>query len=197
LSILLTGFENFLSHPYNPTQKLVEELAPTALRGLTVHREILPVTFAQANEAIAALIIKHRPMIHLSLGLAASRSTITPEVLAINCAHNPKRPDNDGKTQSLTPLLPEGADLYWSNLPLQRIEQELALELSFTAGTYVCNSVMYWALHTIKQENLDTLSGFIHIPPDRDFSSSSHDHPTLEELSEVIRRILEISAEAL
>lgn len=191
MKTLVTGFENFLDHPYNPSQKVLDSLVVHEGELIT---EILPVDFDSANKKIVSLILEHQPQVHLSLGLAASRTLITPEVVALNMIHNPQRPDNRGQTHSLRPIHPEGQDLYWSTLPLRKLEQELKLTLSFSAGTYVCNSVMYCALEAIAQNKLNCLSGFIHIPPDQNFHKGGHAKGglSLDQIAQSLNQIIEL-----
>lgn len=44
------------------------------------------------------------------------------------------------------------------------IENGFPSEISNTAGTYLCNNVMYEALHYVNTTNSSIISGFIHIP---------------------------------
>jgi pyroglutamyl-peptidase len=196
MKVLLTGFENFLQHPYNPTEKIVSLIEKKSFNQHQITTSILPVCFDQARLKTRELILQDHYDFHIALGLAASRRVITPEVIAVNIAHNPGRPDNKGHEQYLTPLKPGASNALMSTLPLKKIETLLSEkqhqhELSFTAGTYVCNAVMFEALHCIKENNLSTRSGFIHLPPDKGFAMDGRDKgPTLEELKDAVETIM-------
>ena len=172
MRILLTGFVNFLDHPYNPTQMVAEALNQTEIDGSKVYSHILPVSFKEACLEIKRLLEDEGPWdLHISLGLASTRTKITPEAIAINLIHNPERPDNLGHCAFLAPLLPGAPEALLSTLPHQKILEELKRanlpsEVSTSAGAYVCNAVMFQALHTL---NKSIPSGFVHLPPDKEF----------------------------
>ena len=64
----------------------------------------------------------------------------------------------------------EGApQAYFSNLPVWEIVktiQEMGVEavVSYSAGTYVCNHVMYIVLHEVAMNYPQMKVGFIHVP---------------------------------
>lgn len=195
MKVLLTGFENFLQHPYNPTQLIVEKIAQKSFQEHQIVTRILPVKFDQACEQTNHALLEQEFDFHLALGLAASRKIITPEVVALNLAHNPNRPDNSNQELYLSSLKEEGALALRSTLPLQKIEENLVFkgyvcELSFSAGTYVCNAVMYEALSCIQSNRLSTRSGFIHLPPDNQFSVDSKNNPSLDQLTQAVEIII-------
>ncbi len=172
MRILLTGFVNFLDHPYNPTQIVAEALDQSEIEGRKVFSHILPVSFTEACLEIKRLLQDAGPWdLHVSLGLASTRTKITPEAIAINLIHNPERPDNLGQCAFLKPLIPGAPEALLSTLPHQKILAELKqgnlpCEVSTHAGAYVCNAVMFQALHTL---NKSIPSGFVHLPPDKEF----------------------------
>jgi pyroglutamyl-peptidase len=98
----------------------------------------------------------------LSLGLAGGRNCITPERIAINCADG--GPDNNGVTLEDAPVVEDGPDGYFSRLPIRAFvnalnEQGYPAKISDTAGTYLCNNIMYTVLHAT-----DLPAGFVHVP---------------------------------
>lgn len=198
--LLLTGFENFLDHPYNPTEKIARAFDGKTIgtKSVPVKVAILPVSFSEARREIKRLLTHESYCAHLSLGLAASRRHITPEVVALNRVHNPKRPDNLGKTYELEWLEELGPLALESTLPLKKMHQaleqhQLPTELSFTAGTYVCNAVMYEALWFCIQQGIALPSGFMHLPPDQDFNRpNTQNNPTLKQLEDGVRVSLEM-----
>lgn len=172
MRILLTGFVNFLDHPYNPTETIAHALNQSEIEGHKIVSHILPVSFTEACLEIKRLLEQEGPWgLHVSLGLASKRTKITPEAIAINLKHNPERPDNLGHCSFLEPLQANAPEALLSTLPHQKILNELIqaklpAEISTHAGAYVCNAVMYQALHAL---NNSIPSGFVHLPPDRDF----------------------------
>ncbi|MFD1334190.1 pyroglutamyl-peptidase I [Oceanobacillus iheyensis] len=165
--ILLTGFVPFLDNPINPTEEIVQELHKKSVNGWEIVGEVLPVDFHVTGDHLVELIHKVQPSAIISLGLAAGRNRITPERIAINCNDGPV--DNQGYKPDGEKIITDGPDGYFSSLPIKKMVKELEnkgipAKISNTAGAYLCNHVMYRALHEIEQQKLDIFSGFIHIP---------------------------------
>lgn len=165
--LLLTGFEPFLDNPINPTAKIIEALDGKTIASWTVEGKLLPVDFHQAGKHVLEAIQTHQPDAVISLGLAAGRQMITPERIAINCQDGAK--DNAGYIPLGEKIQETGADGYFSTLPIQAMVNKLhantfPARISNTAGTYVCNHVMYQVLHACKQQEKEIPAGFIHIP---------------------------------
>ncbi len=164
MKILVTAFEPFGGDAVNPTMEALARLAPR--EGLS--RLVLPVSFSGAGREIARAMEALRPDAVLSLGLAAGRDRITPERVAINL-DDARIPDNDGFTPVDAPIVPDGPDAYFSTLPVREIARRIGAlgipaGLSLSAGTYVCNHVMYTALHLAKTRYPGTKCGFLHVP---------------------------------
>lgn len=170
--LLLTGFEAFAEHSTNPTEKLVNNFSNSIINNYKIESCILPVEYESATKRISELIETGKPDAIISLGLAADRTEITPELIAINYCHS-NIPDNAGAIKLFTKINPKSKESFISTLPLESIiktlnEKEIDAKLSTSAGTYVCNTVMYTALQKSSQMNLNIPCGFIHIPPNID-----------------------------
>lgn len=150
-TLLLTGFEPFLSFTVNPTMKIVEELNGQHIGDYQIVGNTMTVDFKFSASQLIDLIKDIKPDAVISLGLAGGRNKITPERIAINV--------KDGAAD-------KG---YLSTLPIRSMVEKL-IELGYpasisnTAGTYLCNNVMYEGLHYTATNNLRVPSGFIHIP---------------------------------
>lgn len=183
--LLLTGFEPFLHHSLNPTMDVAKELDGHRIGNYEVVSKILPVTFSESGEELLTTIQEVQPDAVISLGLAGGRRHITPERIAINCMDGAK--DNNGVQMTGEKIVEDGEDGIFTTLPVQKMVEALKnatlpASVSNSAGTYVCNHVMYHALHYFKRENVTIPSGFIHIPPShglalkqKNVSSMSHD----------------------
>ena len=113
-----------------------------------------------------AAVERCRPDGVVCFGLAASRTKITPEKVAVNFAHA-RIPDNDGAQPQNLPLDPRGPAAYFSTLPvLDMVEaleaKNIPAELSLSAGSYVCNAVMYRLLAWATPRGIP--AGFVHVP---------------------------------
>ncbi|MGG3469513.1 pyroglutamyl-peptidase I [Neobacillus pocheonensis] len=162
-TLLLTGFEPFLDFPINPTEKIVNELDGTVIAGFVVKGLLLPVEYESAGNRMLETIKQINPDAVLSLGLAAGRAVITPERVAINCRDG--EPDNNGVVLQDAPIIEDGPTGYFSTLPIRKFvnmlnERGLPAKISNTAGTYLCNNIMYLLLHELKERP----TGFVHIP---------------------------------
>lgn len=165
--LLLTGFEPFLSYSINPTMEIVKALEGKVINDHEVHGKILPVDFAKSGEAILTEMDRVKPDAVISLGLAGGRNKVTPERIAINVSHGDK--DNKGNKPSNEVIFADGVDGIFTTLPIEKMvtqlmEANLPANISNSAGTYLCNNVMYHALYQLKKENASVPSGFIHIP---------------------------------
>lgn len=166
-TLLLTGFEPFLNFTINPTMRIVEELHEQVIGDYKIHSEVLPVDFRESGKQFLEQIESVKPDAIISLGLAGGRYKITPERIAINV--NDGASDNSGNVLIDEPIHEEGADAYLTTLPVRAMVNRLLEEgfpaaISNSAGTYLCNHVMYTGLHYARTQNLNLKSGFIHIP---------------------------------
>ena len=147
--------------------KISEELDGATIGDYRVCARILPVDFGKASARLIGVIREVEPDVTVSLGLAAGRYKITPERIAVNVKDG--EADNEGNRPVDEPIEEEAPDAYFSTLPVRGmvaslIEAGLPAEISNTAGTYLCNNVMYAGLHYAKTEKQEMKSGFIHIP---------------------------------
>ncbi|NIK12093.1 pyroglutamyl-peptidase I [Alkalibacillus almallahensis] len=166
--LLLTGFEPFLNFPINPTKTIAEALDGQQIGEYEIISRILPVDFATSGEAITQAISDLEPDAIVALGLAGGRHKVTPERIAINC-NGGVEADNQGYIPDGEPIVEDGPDGIFSTLPIQKMVDQMKeagypAEISNSAGTYLCNHVMYRALYTIKSQAEQISCGFIHMP---------------------------------
>lgn len=164
-TVLLTGFEPFHGEEVNPSWEAVRAL-PDEIGGWRVEKLLLPTEFDTA----AALALQRAEEVSacavISTGEAGGRAAVTPEVVAINL-QDASIPDNAGKQPQDRPVVPGGETAYFSTLPVKRIvkavrEAGLPCQLSYSAGTYVCNDVFYRLLRRFAGTGVP--AGFIHVP---------------------------------
>ncbi|MDN4495592.1 pyroglutamyl-peptidase I [Ureibacillus aquaedulcis] len=164
--ILLTGFEPFLDFKLNPTMQVVEALNGKVIEDYEICGRIMKVDFKESSNQLKEYINEVQPDLIISLGLAGGRYKITPERIAINMKDG--EPDNNGFAPVDAKINEDGADAYLTNLPIRKMVERLKkegypAEVSNTAGTYLCNNIMYEGLAYAKQQG-NVLAGFIHIP---------------------------------
>jgi len=150
--VLVTGFEPFGGERTNPSWDIVERL-PDTIAGLRVAKLRVPCEFRRAIEVAAVAIEKHEPSLVICLGQAGGRSRIGVERVAVN-VDDARAPDNAGAQPIDEPIAADGPPAYFSTLPVKAMVAAMRAagvpaELSNTAGTYVCNHLMYGVLHLI------------------------------------------------
>jgi len=165
--ILVTGFEPFGGEATNPSWEICERL-PREIAGARVETCLVPCVFRRAIEVVADAIERHRPAIVLCLGQAGGRSVMGVERVAIN-VDDARIPDNDGQQPVDEPVAPDGPAAHFATLPLKAMAQAMRragapAEVSNTAGTFVCNHLMYGVLHFIQARGFGARAGFIHVP---------------------------------
>jgi pyroglutamyl-peptidase len=167
--LLLCGFEPFRGERRNPSREVVRALDGELIGGLRVRGLELPVVYGRAARRIVATIAHTRPAAVLGLGQAGGRPVITLERIAINLLDGPGR-DNAGRRETDKPVIRGAPDAYFARLPLRKMLDALArrripASISLSAGTFICNAVMYAALHELRRRPT-VPCGFIHLPYD-------------------------------
>ena len=163
--LLITGFEPFGGEEINPSWEAVSRL-PDIINEYTLTKLRIPVVFGEAAKQVIQTANTISPDIILCIGQAGGRAAVTPEFVGINIRHAPI-PDTNGNQPQDEPILLEGKNAYFSTLPVRKITEainasEILAQVSYSAGTYVCNDVFYTLLAHF--ENKKTQVGFIHIP---------------------------------
>ena len=149
MKVLVTGFEPFGGETVNPAQQIVERL-PQQVAGAQVVRRIVPCVFGRSIEAVRQAVEQERPDVVICIGQSGGRDAICPERVAINIS-DARIPDNAGNQ----PIKAIAAAVRQAGIPCQ---------VSNTAGTYVCNHLMYGLLYHIQRSFPGVRGGFIHVP---------------------------------
>ena len=163
--LLITGFEPFDGEKINPSWEAVERLR-IEINGYELIKLRIPVVFGEAAAKVIKAADEIRPDVILCIGQAGGRGAITPELVGINL-RNASIPDNSGYQPKDETIVEDGECAYFSTLPVRRIAEAIndagiPSHVSYSAGVYVCNDVLYTLLARYK--NTETRIGFIHIP---------------------------------
>lgn len=174
MKILVTGFEKFHTFDQNPT-----EIAVNMLEGSNLIKEILPVDIQQIPKIVPELLLKHKPDIAIFCGMAYSRPFISLEKVAVNIIKDSIRKDNAGRDLSIPDSIVKDGETLYNSLPLSELNaylksKNIKTEVSFDAGTYVCNQTLYIAFNCIKENKLNTKCTFVHFPPTNQLLKSSN-----------------------
>ena len=169
-TVLLTGFDAFDGEAINPSWLVAQALHGESLQGHLVVAEQLATEFAASGNRISALLREHQPALVFCLGLAGGRACLSLERIAINI-QDARIADNAGAQPIDLPVIKSGPAAYFSTLPIKAILQALTavnipVEVSQTAGTFVCNHVFYALMHALKKQRgaVKARGGFVHVP---------------------------------
>ena len=167
MTILITAFEPFQQETINATMETLS-LLPDSVCGHNLIKRTIPVVFGNAVETVTTLVDDLRPEAVICLGQASGRADVTPERVAINVM-DARIPDNAGEQPVDAPIREDGPAAYFSTLPVKAMVQAMKeagvpASLSNTAGTFVCNDLMYGLLDHLARTGRNIPAGFIHIP---------------------------------
>jgi len=196
--VLVTGFGSFGPHATNPTEELVRSLRESDVLGVAIHTAVLPVEYEAALAEVISQVEAVRPDAVIMCGLYAGRPNVTVEAIAVNVRDTPAHL-LDGTDGLPGPGPVEaGPDGLFATLPVRRIVRsiecaEVPVSLSYTAGTYVCNSTMYGVLNHARRCGSPSVAGFIHFPASTEMAVGQPAMPSLP--VDLMRRALLIAVE--
>lgn len=169
--VLITGFDPFGGSAVNPSWLVAQRLQGFVVEGRRIVAAQVPTRFGAALQRLQALLEQERPQLVICLGLAPNRRVISVERVAIN-VNDARIPDNAGAQPIDTPVVAGGPAAYFSSLPIKAIraalqDADIPVEVSQTAGTFVCNHIFYGLMHAFAtQVTLQGVrGGFMHVPP--------------------------------
>ena len=163
MPILITAFSPFGGDALNASQEILNAL-PETLGGVRLEKRLLPVSFRASSRLALEAAERLRPGAIVCLGQAGGRDVVTPERVAVNLM-DAAISDSDGFQPVDEPVIPNAPAAYFSTLPVKAMVEAMQrvgvpARLSNSAGTYVCNALMFAMLHQTK----DIPCGFIHVP---------------------------------
>ena len=166
MKIIVTGFDPFGGEKINPSIECVKALPE--IEGVELIRLELPTVFKESAKRLNEVINDVKPDAVLSVGQAGGRAGITMERIAIN-VDDARIPDNISQQPIDEAIQLDGEAAYFTTLPIKRIvkairEAGISAEVSNSAGTFVCNHIMYQALFAATKDDKPFKAGFMHIP---------------------------------
>lgn len=167
MRILVTAFDPFGGEEVNPALQAVQQL-PDTLEGHHIDKLEIPTVFHKSIEVIREKLVQADYDIVLAVGQAGGRYEITPERVAIN-VDDARIPDNDGQQPIDQCIQQDGPPAYFTALPVKRMVEAMQKEgvpasLSNSAGTFVCNHIMYQLAYEAARYYPKLKTGFIHVP---------------------------------
>ena len=166
MKIIVTGFDPFGGEKINPSIECVKALPE--IEGVELIRLELPTVFKESAKRLNEVINDVKPDAVLSVGQAGGRPGITMERIAIN-VDDARIPDNISQQPIDETIQLDGEAAYFTTLPIKRIvkairEAGISAEVSNSAGTFVCNHIMYQSLFAATKADKPFKAGFMHIP---------------------------------
>lgn len=166
MKILVTGFDPFGGEPTNPAIESVKRI-DDEIEGAEIIKLEIPTVFHKAADVVEEKIKEVKPDVVLSIGQAGGRYGITVERVAIN-EDDARIEDNEGNQPIDVQIREDGAPAYFATLPIKAMVEEIKKEnlpasVSNSAGTFVCNHIMYQDLYLAEKYG-DIKAGFIHVP---------------------------------
>lgn len=188
--LLITGFDPFGGEQINPSWEAVK-LLPDRIGDYLLHKRQIPTVFSLAGERVLAEAEQLLPEVILCVGQAGGRSAVTVERVAINI-RTASIADNEGNQPVEESIVPDGADGIFSTLPVMKMVEEMknagcSAAISNTAGSFVCNELLYTLLHRYK--GTTTQVGFIHVPY---LPQQGEPNLSLEEITEALAAAISV-----
>lgn len=182
MKVLVTAFDPFGGESVNPAEQAVG-LLPDQIGDKQITKLTIPTVFGRAGELVINKMDELHPDAVICVGQAGGRSAVTPERVAINMM-DAGITDNDGKQPCDEPVVPGGPAAYFSTLPIKSMVQAIKEAgipgaVSNTAGTFVCNSLLYTVLHHADSNMKDTRAVFIHVPYIPEQTAEKKDVPSM------------------
>lgn len=166
-NILLTGFKPFLGESINPSEMLVASIA--RLNFPNVDTLVLPVEFQKVVAVVEAQLAVNDYDYVIMLGQAGGRQRIGLERVALNW-FEAEHPDEAGFKPERGLIAKAAAEVYFTQIDLvalkERISaQNIPVEISLSAGGYVCNYLYYSVQKLLTEKSLHHVKAlFVHVP---------------------------------
>lgn len=197
MKLLLTAFDPFGGSDINPALEAVR-LVADRIGDVEIMKLEVPTVFRKSVETVAARMEAVKPDAVLCIGQAGGRCDLTPERVAINL-DDARIPDNEGNQPVDVTVFEDGAPAYFSSLPIKAMvakirEAGLPASVSNTAGTFVCNHLMYGVLYHISRSFPGVKGGFMHVPF---VPSQTVEHPAPSMSEQDIARGIEAAIAAI
>lgn len=166
-TVLITGFEPFDGHSINASWEVASRLDGALIEDGRCAVARLPCRFGDCITELERCLQQHSPDLVIGIGQAEGRTRISIERTAVNL-RDARIADNGGYQPIDLPVIPQGPWAYPSRLPVRDLMTGLQargypIEISNSAGTFVCNDLFYGLMH-LTRETPSMIAGFVHLP---------------------------------
>ncbi len=194
--ILITGFEPFGGEPINPSWEAVKCLSRR--NNCEMRRLCLPVVFEKAASLAWDASLAFDADVILCVGQAGGRRCITPERVGLNLRNGT---DSAGQCYRDALAAEDGETAYFATLPVREMTDAMnaagvLAAISYSAGTYVCNDLLYLLLHKAEQQKREggkeIAVGFVHLPYLPEQAKEGVFSMSLDKMTEGLEQILNV-----
>lgn len=200
MKILVAAFDPFGGEKINPALEAVK-LLDNEIAGAEIIKLEIPTVFHKSADTMRKKALEVKPDMILCVGQAGGRFALTPERVAIN-QDDARIEDNEGNQPIDVPIQEDGPPAYFSTLPIKAMVEKIKetgvpSAVSNTAGTFVCNHIMYQALYLTEKELPGVRAGFIHVPyiPEQVVDKPNQPAMSLEDIAKGLTGALEAMVE--
>lgn len=200
MKILVTAFDPFGGEKINPALEAVK-LLKDEIAGAEIVKLEIPTVFHKSAEVMRDKALEIKPDMILCIGQAGGRFAITPERVAIN-QDDARIEDNEGNQPIDVEIQADGASAYFATLPIKAMVEKIKeagvpAAVSNSAGTFVCNHIMYHALYLAEKELGGIQAGFIHVPfiPEQVIDKPEKPAMSLEDMAKGLTAAIEAMVE--
>lgn len=184
--VLVTAFDPFNQESTNASQLVAEALKDR----IDVQIQILPTSFHRSYPLLRQAVSSYKPDVVILMGEAENRPYVSLERVAINI-DDARIEDNDGVQLIQSKIENKGPDGLFTRLPIYEIAPRLleaghSVQITNSAGTFVCNHIMYEALYHLPKK---LPVGFIHIPI---LQEQGYDTPIQFDKEEIVRTMIAV-----
>lgn len=196
MKILVTGFDPFGGESLNPAWEAVKKI-PDTINGAEIKKVMIPTVFGKSAEVTDEAIAEFKPDYVLNIGQAGGRFELTPERVAIN-VDDARIPDNEENQPIDVAIKEDGESAYFTQLPVKAMVTEMKkagvpASVSNSAGTFVCNHIMYQVQYMIDKKYPEIKAGFMHVPfiPSQVLDKPGKPAMNLEDIASGITKAIE------
>ncbi len=166
--VLITGFEPFGGEKINPSELVARGLEGRLIAGRAIATRVFPVETRNIGERLQRALDELNPDIVIGLGQAGGRTALALERVGVNVLDF-DQPDNVGVMRKNDVIVRGGPEARFSPLPFNDIinawsENGIPGYVSNSAGTFICNQLLYELLGLSEQTAPPLVSGFVHMP---------------------------------
>ena len=191
MKILLTGFDPFGGESINPSWEVVRRI-PRKIKDAEIKGIQIPTVFQKSFEVLKKEVESFNPDVVICVGQAGGRQGITPERIAINI-DDARIADNEENQPIDFPIQEDGDSAFFSTLPIKAMVDKMIASgypasVSNSAGTFVCNHIMYQILYFAAKFQPTLKAGFIHVPflPEQVKEKNQYPSMNLEEMVQAL-----------